>query len=317
MSQDFYARTVACFNGSAPGRISVRLPGGEPFETDLRAETMVVGRGQDADLILDQTSVSRRHASLEIVEGRLRVRDLGSANGVELNGRRVGVAELEPGQSVRLGEVEITLLCLAATAAPPPPPAGLATQVQAGAEPRPAPSGKGKRLVLVGGISAAAVVLLIVLVSFMGGGQPGPPAEPPPAKPEAQPATAPAAQTTAAAPATPPPAAATDEAQGRLQAGQLYYEAGRLPDAAQEWRRALELDPGLEIARIRLARVEQEIMQVAEEDFRIGLQSFNYLNYELAIQHWQRVLNLVQDPNAPLHQKTVEYLAQARAKLGR
>lgn len=323
MSQDFNARTVAGSTGSGPGRIRVRLPGCEPFEVELRPEAMVVGRGQDADLVLDETSVSRRHAALEIAGGKLRVRDLGSANGIELAGKRVTVADLAPGQTVRLGEVDLTLLRLdSATASAK---SGFlpsqATQVQAGAGARPAGSGKAKRLAIIGGVSAAAVVILIVLVSLLGGGKSGPSSDPAAAKPVAAQPAAPPSPPPGVAPTQPAvptaPAASPGEAQRRLQDGQTFYEAGRLPDAAQEWRKALDLDPGLEAARLRLARVDEEIFQQAEESFRVGLQSFNYLNYEAAIQHWQRVLNLVQDPKHPLHQKTVEYIAQARAKLGR
>lgn len=318
MSQDFDARTIVAGAVAGLGRIRLELPGREPFEAELVHGVMVVGRGQEADLVVDQASVSRRHAALEVVGGRLRVSDLGSANGVELDGRRVATAELEPGQGVRLGEVALTLLGLESPAqAPADFQPSQATRVQASAAPRPAGSGKGKRLAMIGGVSAAVVVTLIVLVSWLGGSKPAPPPESTTPRPAAQqPASAPA-QAPAAAPAPAAPAASPEEAQRRLRDGQTFYEAGRLPDAAAEWRRALEIDPGLEAARLKLARVEQEILAQAEEAFRVGLQSFNYLNYEAAIQNWQRVLNLAPDPQNPLHQKTLDYIAQARAKLGR
>ncbi len=41
---------------------------------------LVIGRGEDCDVVLDHPSISRRHASLEIGE-QLRIEDLGSANG--------------------------------------------------------------------------------------------------------------------------------------------------------------------------------------------------------------------------------------------
>ena len=50
---------------------------------------IVVGRSQHADAIVDDTSVSRRHAMLRWHEGECVVLDLGSANGTMVNGQRV------------------------------------------------------------------------------------------------------------------------------------------------------------------------------------------------------------------------------------
>lgn len=58
----------------------------------------VIGRGHDADVVIDQTSVSRRHAALDIGEGTVTWEDLGSANGTKVRGRL-----LAPGERVRVG----------------------------------------------------------------------------------------------------------------------------------------------------------------------------------------------------------------------
>ncbi|MFH1059568.1 MAG: hypothetical protein V1797_12935, partial [Pseudomonadota bacterium] len=137
------------------------------------------------------------------------------------------------------------------------------------------------------------------------------------APPAPTPATPAAPQPGPAAVQSPPAPAAAQQAAGLLQSGQTYYEAGRLLDAAQEWRQALDLDPGHQAVQVKLERVEKEITQRAEEAFRRGLTSFKYLDYEKAVQEWMQVLSLAPDPKDPLHQKTAEYIAQARAKLGR
>lgn len=54
-----------------------------------------LGRGQDADLTVFDTEMSRRHTTLERSQGELWVQDLGSKNGTYLGGRR-----LESGQRV-------------------------------------------------------------------------------------------------------------------------------------------------------------------------------------------------------------------------
>ena len=63
----------------------------------------VIGRGSDCDLTIDDATLSRRHAELSIDHGRLRVRDLGSANGTSVNGERITERELNHGDELRFG----------------------------------------------------------------------------------------------------------------------------------------------------------------------------------------------------------------------
>lgn len=72
-----------------------------------------VGRGDDADLRLDSSSVSRRHASVSPAGGQLVVTDLDSANGTFVNGSRVfGTAVANPGDVLRLADVELRFMML-------------------------------------------------------------------------------------------------------------------------------------------------------------------------------------------------------------
>ena len=67
-----------------------------------------IGRSSDNDVIIDSLLVSRRHARLDCAGGRCAVEDLGSANGLFVNGKRVSHAVLNPGDRLRLGDVELT-----------------------------------------------------------------------------------------------------------------------------------------------------------------------------------------------------------------
>jgi pSer/pThr/pTyr-binding forkhead associated (FHA) protein len=78
--------------------------GVEGSEYELAKERCVVGRGPGVDLALDDAAMSRQHASVERTAGGHRVRDLGSTNGVRVNGARVEVADLKHGDRVELGE---------------------------------------------------------------------------------------------------------------------------------------------------------------------------------------------------------------------
>jgi hypothetical protein len=69
----------------------------------------VVGRSRDADIVLAEPNVSRRHAEIRPAgRGRWVVSDLGSTNGVKVNGRLAdGDAPLEGGDRIALGTAEI------------------------------------------------------------------------------------------------------------------------------------------------------------------------------------------------------------------
>jgi hypothetical protein len=63
-----------------------------------------IGRSRDADCVLRDPNVSRHHAELRrSPQGEWAIADLGSTNGVKVNGRRVGSTRLAPGDQVTLG----------------------------------------------------------------------------------------------------------------------------------------------------------------------------------------------------------------------
>lgn len=64
----------------------------------------VVGRAESCDVQLDGVKISREHAELSPVGSALGIRDLGSRNGLWVNGQRVDAAALVNGDVVRLGE---------------------------------------------------------------------------------------------------------------------------------------------------------------------------------------------------------------------
>jgi len=63
---------------------------------------VVVGRDESCSFQVIEPLISRRHLTFEYVDGRWRLRDLGSANGTRLNGREVEVEWLESAASVVL-----------------------------------------------------------------------------------------------------------------------------------------------------------------------------------------------------------------------
>jgi predicted component of type VI protein secretion system len=66
-----------------------------------------IGRSRDCEIVIDDSGVSRRHAQLRPGAGRWEIEDLGSTNGVLVNGRVIeGAQELEPGDRLELGTTE-------------------------------------------------------------------------------------------------------------------------------------------------------------------------------------------------------------------
>lgn len=87
-------------------RASIVVVGGgaSGMEYEVERPRTTLGRGPGVDLSFADASMSKVHAELEWSGGRLRLRDLGSMNGVRVNGAVVPVADLKHGDRFQLGE---------------------------------------------------------------------------------------------------------------------------------------------------------------------------------------------------------------------
>jgi len=75
--------------------------------TVLSGERVTIGRSRECDVVVEDPNVSRKHAEVRrTIEGWL-VADLGSTNGIKVNGRRVNDAVLSPGDEITLGLVSL------------------------------------------------------------------------------------------------------------------------------------------------------------------------------------------------------------------
>lgn len=72
----------------------------------------VLGRGKDADIIIDDPAVSRMHAAIEYTKSRFILMDLGSTNGTFIDGRSIKHADLSHGTTFRMGDtiIEFSLM---------------------------------------------------------------------------------------------------------------------------------------------------------------------------------------------------------------
>ena len=74
----------------------------------LNAPSVVLGRSSEADILIDDTGVSRRHLEIRSGHGTAQAIDLGSTNGSYVDGHKVvGSAELSDGATITMGRTKI------------------------------------------------------------------------------------------------------------------------------------------------------------------------------------------------------------------
>jgi pSer/pThr/pTyr-binding forkhead associated (FHA) protein len=93
-----------------PGRYLEVQGAGRKLLIPIGTDVIHIGRGLSADLRLDESSVSRRHAILVPRVSGARVLDDRSSNGTFVNGRRVQQADLSDGDVIVVGRVVLRYL---------------------------------------------------------------------------------------------------------------------------------------------------------------------------------------------------------------
>ena len=88
-------------------RVTITVPekNAQPYRFQLDRECVTLGRGSENDIAIDCGSVSVRHAEMKRVKGGYELWDLGSTNGIKLDGERYEMIPLQSGISVNLGDV--------------------------------------------------------------------------------------------------------------------------------------------------------------------------------------------------------------------
>jgi pSer/pThr/pTyr-binding forkhead associated (FHA) protein len=88
---------------------SLRLIGRDGKEFPVTC-TLVIGRAPECAIVIDEAGISRQHAQVELVEGRMMLKDLGSQNGTFVNDVRIETAtEIKAGDRIRFHDVPFTV----------------------------------------------------------------------------------------------------------------------------------------------------------------------------------------------------------------
>jgi pSer/pThr/pTyr-binding forkhead associated (FHA) protein len=89
----------------------IRSGGGRAGEAfAISGERMAIGRSPDAQVFLDDVTVSRNHALLVRRRDGLYIDDLGSLNGTYVNRRRIESHKLQNGDELQVGKYKLTYL---------------------------------------------------------------------------------------------------------------------------------------------------------------------------------------------------------------
>lgn len=98
----------------------------------LQRPVLLIGRHPECDIRIDSPKISRRHCCIALAYDRIVARDLGSRNGVRVNGLLVEEALLKAGDEIAIGPIiyRVQQNAPAPAAAPPsakspPPPSSL------------------------------------------------------------------------------------------------------------------------------------------------------------------------------------------------
>jgi FHA domain len=89
----------------------IRAGGGRAGEAfNVTGERMTIGRSPEAEVFLDDVTVSRNHALLVRRRDGLYIDDLGSLNGTYVNRHRIESHRLQNGDELQIGKYKLTYL---------------------------------------------------------------------------------------------------------------------------------------------------------------------------------------------------------------
>jgi len=110
---------------------------------ELNVDRTTIGRVEDNTFQITDASVSSHHCEVLLRGAEVLIRDLNSTNGSFINDARITESVLKPGQTLRLGQIELKLEAEGVANAPAPAaPAAPAIPAPAPAIPAPAPARK-------------------------------------------------------------------------------------------------------------------------------------------------------------------------------
>jgi pSer/pThr/pTyr-binding forkhead associated (FHA) protein len=93
-------------------RVTITVPekNAQPYRFQLDREVVTLGRGSENDIAIESGSVSVNHAEMRRIKGGYELRDIGSTNGIKLDGVLCEVVPLRSGATVKIGDVSFDFM---------------------------------------------------------------------------------------------------------------------------------------------------------------------------------------------------------------
>jgi pSer/pThr/pTyr-binding forkhead associated (FHA) protein len=288
-----------------PARLVMMSPPAPGAEYALSRDRMRIGRAEDLEIWVNHRSISREHAEVVLEEGVLRIKDMGSANGLRVNGADTRSHVLQAGDVVELGQVRFRFV-----------PAGESftfdegrtMQMEALAMP-PETGGGGNRTTMFVAVAILAVAVIAGGVIALSGSPDGPTATPIAALPTTTvdtPAVTPTVVTPTVAPIAAPTGPTLDaQIATETAACQTAINSGNFADALAHASAALQLRPDDASAAACQDRATQE--QTQSGAFVAGLAQLRNGDLESAYLSFE---SLPVDSSYRQHQEVVDTMTR-------
>lgn len=80
-------------------RLLLGLMNGDEIEYEMEKDSISIGRSNKCDLVIPHESMSRQHCKIEVIDGEVFITDLGSINGVYIDGKKIAPNSSVPFQT--------------------------------------------------------------------------------------------------------------------------------------------------------------------------------------------------------------------------
>ncbi len=278
----------------------------------ITSSGLSIGRKKGNDLVLEDPMVSREHARIEQELSGFSIRDLGSKNGVFVNNNLVDTSSLKNGDIIRIGSSVFKFHMEEEKVEEAVVFEGKKEFLKKQKKTSPV------RIMLY---TLTAFLLIVVVIAIMSskktqeGAREKLPEErnivepvTPPNQPSGQPSQEP-----------PPKKELTEEDKARFnsiyQQAELAYFQGSYADAINYFKEALSINPDCDICKKRIDELNKKLIEIIKEIDKRAHEFFESLQYQRAIDEWQRILDIVKDPTNQFYIEANKNIEKAKERM--
>lgn len=299
----------------------------------LTGKRIVIGRGENTDILIVDTKISREHAELSFAEGGYTITDLGAQNGIVVNDTKVKQKKLADNEKIVIGQtvfkyniIEVSNTEVAvvneetplATAKDSPKTSKLKIQTKtnnsdsfsSSSKKNSAPEKKGPPKALIFGI----VIVAVLYVLFDKNDTPTKPTGPrnPSGNNDFDNFTPAATKK-----ATPEDAEVKKKLESLIHSGRREFSEGNYFRAIEDFRLALLLNPNDGHASFYLSKAKQSLDDDIRKNFEKGKQEADAKKFQSAIVSYCGVIQLIQNyPNDERYKNAMLQISAIESELG-